>query len=405
MLLMRRDTSSREQRKRFGERLAEYRKAAHVSQQRIADELGLARTTVVAIEAGQREMSAEELVKTAAVLNIEVSDLVRQAPPLENMFVELRADQEDVELLPVLVEFRRLVEDYLALEDLLGMPLPRREPAPYDVYSKNIDASAVDIAVQERDRLALRDGPVADLIGTLETDVGMRIFHLPLPSRLAGFYAYNERSGACIAINTNHPTGRQALTLAHEYGHFLTRRHHQEVTRVGGYTRVPARERFANEFALEFLMPRMGLRRRLRDLVAHRNSDVTVADLVRLKDYYHVSFEAMMLRLESIGILKSGTYTNLREQGFRVSDAERSLDIKVNQTPMLPSRYEHLAVLAFFNEAVSEYEFARLLRRPRLEARSVANRYREDVEVQDNGVIATRDVDISKAIEITVGAT
>jgi Zn-dependent peptidase ImmA (M78 family) len=357
------------------------------------------------MEAGQREISATELVKLATLLAIQVSDLVRSAPPLDDMFVELRADHDDVDLLPALVEFRRLVEDYLGLEDLLEMPLPRREPASYEIDKRNIDVSAVDIAVQERDRLALRDGPIADLAGTLETDVGIRIFYMSLPSRLAGFYAYNQRSGACIAINVNHPRGRQVLTLAHEYGHFLTRRHNQEVTRVGGYARVPARERFANEFALEFLMPRMGLRRRLRDLVAHRNSDVTVADLVRLKDYYRVSFEAMMLRLETIGILKPGTYTDLRERGFRVTDAERSLDIEGSEVPLLPTRYEYLAVLAFFKELISESEFARLLRRSRLDARSVANRYREDVEVQENGFVEKRDVDISKRIEITVGAT
>ena len=60
------------------------------------------------------------------------------------------------------------------------------------------EKAAEELAAAERMRLGLGDGPVAHLRDALEADVGLRIFTLDLPSRVAGLFAYSEDLGGCV---------------------------------------------------------------------------------------------------------------------------------------------------------------------------------------------------------------
>ena len=67
--------------------------------------------------------------------------------------------------------------------------------------------------------------------------VGLRIFAVRLPSRVAGLFVNSAAYGACVAINSQHPFERQRWRRAHEYAHFLAQRSHSEVTVLHGYRR------------------------------------------------------------------------------------------------------------------------------------------------------------------------
>jgi len=53
----------------LGQRLLEARRAAGFTQQAVADQMDMARTTVVAIEKGERRVTAPELVRFAQAYN------------------------------------------------------------------------------------------------------------------------------------------------------------------------------------------------------------------------------------------------------------------------------------------------------------------------------------------------
>src|SRR5207244_815962 len=100
--------------------------------------------------------------------------------------------EEQVE--PGTWEFQRLCEDYLELERICGAPLPRGYPEPYRTGGGvSPEASAEDAANAERSRLGLGDGPIPNLRELLESDVGLRIFYLELPSKVAAMFAYTEQ--------------------------------------------------------------------------------------------------------------------------------------------------------------------------------------------------------------------
>ena len=147
------------------------------------------------------------------------------------------------------------------------------------------------------------------LRSTLEWDVGLRIFYTrDLPSNIAGMYAYSADLGGCILINRKHPPERRRVSMLHEYGHLLlsTDRYKPGIDYLTMPGRKPANERFAEAFALSFLMPASSVRQRFQDIVT-TTGDFQVADLCRLKHFYFVSLEAMTLRLEQLGLIPKGT--------------------------------------------------------------------------------------------------
>ena len=58
------------------ERLKEIRKQLNLSQEFVAKQLGLARTTLVAIEYGNRKITADELVKFSDLYGVSIDEIL-----------------------------------------------------------------------------------------------------------------------------------------------------------------------------------------------------------------------------------------------------------------------------------------------------------------------------------------
>lgn len=376
----------------LGRRLQEARRTRGLTQQDAADHFGVARTTLTAIEKGQRRVQPQELTDLAKLYGRSVGEFLRKGPAVESFAVQLRstlAPSADVEtaIEPSTAEFQRLSEDYLELERLCGAPLARWYPVPYQVGHTPPEVVAEDVAGAERNRLGLGDGPLLNLRELLEGDVGMRIFLLDLPPRVAAMFAYTEDLGGCIAVNRNHPQERRRMSIAHDYGHFLTNRYQPEVAFIGRYQREPQHERFAEAFARSFLMPAPGLSRRFNALHETREGHPTVADLCTLADLYFVSVEALTRRIEELRLIPLGTWDELQIRGFRVREAQRLLGLAAHEPDeqSLPARYQYLALEAFQRGELSEGQFARFLRLDRLSARALAAELANRTDVSDEG--------------------
>lgn len=362
----------------LGARLRAARNARGWTQQEAAEHLGVARTTMTAMEKGERRGRPEELIRLAGLYGRKLSELLRPGMPSESFTVQLRGalppeDSEGSELLPTIRELERLCDDYLELERVGSASLPQRYPPPYPIDGVDPEQGAEDVATAERNRLGLGEGPLLNLRSLLEHDVSLRIFYPVFPSRIAGMFAFTQEYGGVIAVNRSHPPERRRHSLAHEYGHFLTDRYHSEVTLLQGYERRPAGERFAEAFARAFLMPAAGLRRRFHEVSRQRGGRPTPGDVCRLAHLYFVSVEAMTRRLEELGLIPGGTWERLREQGFRVGEAQRLLGLaeRPANEDLLPARYRYLAVEGWQRGELSEGQLAAFLRVDRLTARGI----------------------------------
>jgi Zn-dependent peptidase ImmA (M78 family)/DNA-binding XRE family transcriptional regulator len=382
----------------LGQRISQARKSRGKTQEEVAEFLGYSRPTYIAIEKGERTAKPDEIIKLASFFGRKVNELVRPGEPVTDLQPHLRAvadkmktgDRFQAGLNAAIDQLQALAEDYLELEKLMGSPHRPSYPAEV-VLNLRLDPTeqAEVVANQERNRLGLGDQPVIDLRSTLEWDVGLRIFYTrDLPSSIAGMYAYSAEVGACILINRNHPPERRRVSMLHEYGHFLlsTDRYKPGIDYLTMLGRKPANERFAEAFALSFLMPTTSVRQKIHDIVA-TTGDFQVADLCRMKHFYFVSLEAMTLRVEQLGLIPKGTWDSLKESKFAPRKAEAMLGLPSHPVAddIVPERYKYLAVHAYERGILGDSDLAHYLRCDIATARETVARTLTSREVEASG--------------------
>lgn len=390
----------------LGRRLQDHRKARRKTQEDVASRLELSRPGVAAIEAGQRRLTPDFLVRLAGAYEIPVSHLVRSGPPPARLVAQFRlageepADRE--RLAAAVARLEGLVERYVALEQLLGAPLRPLPPPPYAFDPVRAEDNAEAIADVERRRLGLGDGPLVGLRDTLERDLGLRIFSLELPGRVAGLFGLSPVAGPCVAINSSHPATRQNWTLAHECAHFLTAKDRPEITRVGAYRRAPDNERFAERFASAWLMPKSGIERRLRELTGER-PQMSVADLLVLANEFAVSAQALILRLEDLRFLPGGEWDRISATRVDLVAAHRILSLPepVRDVRRFPRRYVLLALDAYERGFITEHELSEYLGLNRLAVRELLAKISESDIESDNGV-GKAELDPAVPVQVNV---
>lgn len=387
----------------LGLRLQVARKSRRLTQHDAAEALEMSRPTYTAIEKGERTIQPRELIRLAELFGRSVHELLRQRPPIRDFVAYFRSlAVESYETNPELDEaatlLQRLCENYLELEEQRHSPLPRNYPAPYDVSERDPVERAEEVADQERMRLGLGDGPIVNLRDILETDVGLRIFSIGLPSRISGLFIFTEELGGCIAIQQNHPPERRLWSLCHEYAHFLVHRYEPEVTLLRSDRRRSRKERFADAFARTFLMPELSLRRRFYSLTRSVEK-VTPAGLIGLADFYGVSFEALLLRLEDLRLIPIGTWLGLKELNFRVNDAQQLLGPRRHTAEQkLPHHYTGLAVGAYLEGELTEAELMEFLLADRQQTRRIVWKVTRRASVTDEGESGQLFLDLEEAL-------
>lgn len=367
----------------LGELLQQARKKCRMTQADAAKVIDAARTTIVAVEKGERRLKPNELIKLARAYGRAVSDFVRSSPVIEPFQVQFRAayqrsEEEEARIAPIIQRLEELCRNYLELEKIMDAPLPRNYPQEYDVIKMPIEAAAESIAIAERQRLGLGDGPIPLLRDILEQSVGIRIFYLKMPAKYSEIYSYDEQIGGCMAINLDHYEERRRWSMAHGYLHFLAHRRKPIVDFEGQYQRIPESERLAEAFPKYFLMPTSGLLRRFNDMY-RTHGKFTPTNLFTLAHYYGVSIEALIYRLEEMELLPSGTWDRLRDRGLKVRKVQQELGLEEIQqrSDIVPIHYQHLAIEALDQGLITEGRFADFLDADRLEARRIAEVLRE----------------------------
>jgi Zn-dependent peptidase ImmA (M78 family)/transcriptional regulator with XRE-family HTH domain len=396
----------------LGERLKSARRALGLTQEAVADKLGFVRTTVVAIEKGERRVTADELFAFAKCYARNVSELVKQSAFTEALTPQFRAAlpnsqletplPED-QLMRVCHELESRAEDYLELEQMCNAPLPKDYPKQYPLDDSRVSPEqfAEDVAQEERNRLGLGDAPISDLRAVFEEAVGLRVFFYEMPSSVAGIFGYNDRLGGCIGVSIRHPWYCGNWSLAHEYGHFLTTRFYADVDvmQKGRWGKHRA-ERFADCFAANFLMPRSGVNRRLSEVEMSRKERVTIADLVTLSDYFGVSVQAMCLRLENLKRIQTGSWERLRAGDFKPDKARQALGLlrSDKRHSAWPGRYLLLAKAAFEKGEISENQLAKKLRVDIVSAREIMQELDSLVVSEEGEAFSIIPVDLESPV-------
>jgi Zn-dependent peptidase ImmA (M78 family)/DNA-binding XRE family transcriptional regulator len=356
---------------RLGERLRMARTASGVTQEGAAESVGLSRTTLVAIEKGDREARPEELLALAKLYGVSVHSLLRptavKVEIVGQFRKKLRSSGGDQDAIAALGILHDIAAAYVELERRLNKVSTIDYPPERRVGRGRVAQQAEEVAAELRSRLGLGLGPITDLEGILELELGLRIFVRALPSSVSGVYAYHPELGACIVLNRLHPHSRRRWTLAHELAHFMTTRFESSVVMVSESRKNPD-DVFADAFAAAFLMPSATVRRIFEEYVGAEGK-FAARHLVLGARRLGVSLEAFARHLESLELLARGTYDSLKERGLNEKAVQGVLGQEEEQVGLEGTRLLLLAAEASEQGLYSEGQLADMLVLDRVELR------------------------------------
>lgn len=360
----------------MGERVRLARTARGLSQEDLARKVDLTRPAISQIESGKRGIDSVELVAISKALQKPLEFFLEDSPDEETQFsILFRADEISETDRVIVEDFRDLCRSYSHLEHLLQLE------AKIDIPTWSCSATSQRAAIAEGERIAkdtrnvlsLGSDPISNLSSLLENR-GIRVWKRPLDKSSAwGFSVTSSDLGWCIFVNSACSATRQNFTLAHEFGHLIMDHNHKttiysEAASIElGKPSRDLHESRANAFAAAFLMPEDGLKEIVSryHIASSRDMSGFVVDFLR--QYYSVSYEAMLWRLLSLQMISSAQRESLWDARPKAQEHLHLSEVE----PTLPSRYRTLALEAYRNTKISIGKLADFLKQDVYETRQM----------------------------------
>ena len=328
---------------KLGDNIRNLRERMGVSQDKLAEWLGVSRPIVSQIEQGQREAGSKELFGIADFFGCTVSDLLAESRDLEAVGVRFRRSmdiEKDDSVWKAVTESIRLARESANLREILGIGVSDLCLPGYSIPPPQDRREAVrkgyDIAQKERNRLGLGSERIENLGELMEAE-GVYAGVLEMPYEISGFTITLDDVGSICMVNERHAGLRRRFSLAHEYGHVLMD------SKLGAVVSKTTEndeliEVRANVFAAAFLVPETGCMEMIRRIgkgsdsrvssevfdgenvtrIGERNraehQQIQLYDAARLAFYFGVSIQAMLYRLKNMGLVSQAWLDVLMEK-------------------------------------------------------------------------------------------
>jgi Zn-dependent peptidase ImmA (M78 family)/transcriptional regulator with XRE-family HTH domain len=382
----------------LGRRIRQAREACGMTQDEIAEKLGISRPIIVQIEQGKRLVSGLELQKLAYFFAKDIREFFADQFSEDDVVHVLFRSHEDVGdegVKQALRDCIALGHELTNLEELLEIS---RASITVAAYSYSIPKSRWEaiqageqVAREERRRLGLGSAPLGDIVTVLESQ-GIRTGAVSLPEIVSGLMVSHPKVGLFVVINGNHAAVRQRFSWCHEYSHVLLDR--DSIGLISKETdRDDLREVRANSFAANFLLPEEGVRQFVASLGKGASSrlhaeifdeagvvpidsrtepgtqELQLYDVVQLAHAYGVSVPSTLYRLRNLKLLSEKEFERLKtldEQG-RGRRIQELLELPPMDSGKHKSefhrRFSSLALEALRREKISRAKFMELAER------------------------------------------
>jgi Zn-dependent peptidase ImmA (M78 family)/transcriptional regulator with XRE-family HTH domain len=328
----------------LGRRLRVAREACRLTQEEVAEEMGVSRATVTQTELGNRTVSSIELDHFAHLYGRDIREFLASAFRDRDVLSALFRAEEDAraqrQMLKRVRECMELGRELTNLERLLGIDRDLSAAATYPMGAPRNRWDAIQqgqrIADDERRRLGLGWAPAPELTNLLETQ-GVRTGLVDLPDDISGLTLTDADVGLFIVVNRGHHIWRRRFSFAHEYAHVLFDRE-----ALGMVSRSSRRDDLlevrANAFGASFLMPERGVREYVAALGKGKPSranakvfdgadalaaegraqpgtqEIQLYDVVQLAHHFGVSAIAALYRLRNLRLITDPQLERLKEQ-------------------------------------------------------------------------------------------
>lgn len=171
------------------------------------------------------------------------------------------------------------------------------EWSDFEIQSLNVEEGYTPayIANYVRRCIHLKKGEPIKNIYTLLENLGIIIYEIEANEKFDGISFFSDLGYPLIVINRNLPNDRKRFTLAHEFGHLML--HNESNFPISEYR---DKEKEANEFASEFLMPELEIKNSLRG--------IRIGDLGELKAYWLTSMSSIIRRAKDLNCISADRY-------------------------------------------------------------------------------------------------
>jgi Zn-dependent peptidase ImmA (M78 family)/DNA-binding XRE family transcriptional regulator len=185
------------------------------------------------------------------------------------------------------------IEDFLRKKRVISIPEIAQNETP------------LELSARLRRILGIEERPVKEIKEEF-IGMGIRVFELPVPAaEFAGLSSWDLRYGPRILVNARDLQGRRHFTLAHEFAHLICR-HGASVCDIPteGRSNQSQDERFADLFAVEFLLPRDPFKNDVMRLGISQTP--TLQEVGKIAGKWRASVQATVYRLEDLGLIRPG---------------------------------------------------------------------------------------------------
>ncbi len=352
----------------IGENLASARSNSRLDQEDLANALGVSRAMISYWEAGSRRPNDRQLSALGRLLRTPIGVLLGtedppSSPDLASML--MRGADQDVpgDAHSGLQEFAEFLDTYADLADATGFSVRGMHESPFVSlagYESGEDARRKAEEVRAHLRVGL--GPIGDMDAICEL-LGITVYRAPLGADLSrtvsGAFFNHSSVGFSILVNLDMTPGRRRFTVAHELAHALF--HSQNSRYTISTARKPPKERFADAFAGEFLMPTEGLRRVMEEQGFGPRVD-DPSEVIHLQRFFNVSYVTALVRLRQAKSLTQANFENFqrvrpvlraRSLGFEIGEEEYHPRPELWRLERFPPRFRRLLRQAVQQKVIS----------------------------------------------------
>ena len=335
--------------------------ASGMSQQALAERIGMGPTALSKVLTGKRRLSSLELALIADATSVRVDELLDPGRHA-GRHIAARTQRDKS---PAVDEALRRVDDFLEIDALLcdlGLSAPVSS-LPLPDIDGTYREQAIELARRVRDLAGIDDKYIGELASFCESRLGVDVAVEHLPPGLDGL-SVSRGNYRLALISSAIPATRQRYTLAHEIGHLVAGDTQDIMIDEDLFGRDGEQEKRANVFASSFLMPESSLRR------AMGTAGLVESSIGEMLANYKVSLDALAYQLLSVRLIDKSGWERVRQLSARKLSllaghaAEYQRQLQDHGQRRLPSGLLQRAIEAYNKGGIGVRVLARLAEVP-----------------------------------------
>lgn len=318
-----------------------------ISQQELANMIGVSKQMISKYEKGESIPSSSNLIKLGKSLKVKI-DYFFKPSKIELGVLNFRKkssfSNKKQESLEQLIKLN--LENYLEIEDLLQIDYSFKNSIGNEKVNTIKDIEKLVLSLRNEWEIGL--DPIHNIIQLLE-DNEIKVIELyDVEDTFDGLATFVNDKFPVIVVNGNFPVERKRFTLLHELAHLLL-----NFPECG----IKIEENYCNKFASEFLFPRKLV---IKEFGVKRDL-ISLNELIEVQKKYGMSIQAIVYRLVDAGVFSENRKTEFYKKINFNSSLKREVNLTRFQTPEKSNRFEQLIYRALSQEIITISKASSLL--------------------------------------------